>query len=268
MENFGGLANGAMPLHEQLKEAIRRDIATGKYIPEEKLPSEAEFTQLYGISRTTVRNALNDLVNEGILSRKQGVGTFIAAKNGNADMVRLTDFVEDMVQAGLTATSKMLKFEPESATAEVAESLAVQTGTKTMRLERLRLGNNQPIAFDITWLPLRYGLLLADEDLGNNTIYSLLESKFDIPVLRGTYFIEACNADDYLAQPLEIAPGTALLLLTRISYTDGNKPVYYQKRYIRSENIKYRISLERHATADQNRHASLIREFVPVFPPV
>lgn len=263
MDNFTPLSAGPTPLYDQLKEILRQEIAKGAYRPEEQLPSETQLVQRYNISRTTVRQALNDLVNEGILYRRQGKGTFVAPPKIEQELVRLTDFVEDMAQAGLNPSSKVISLTEEAASPEVAATLGLEVGVIVMRLERLRLADGKPVAYDITWLPRRYGLLVADEDLAANTIYKILETKFDIPVLRGTYFIEACNAILELAQALEIEPDTALLLLSRVSYTDGNKAVYYQKRYFRSDSLKYRISLQRHPSG--NRQNSLINEIVPVF---
>lgn len=269
MSESSSLNVNGIPLHEQLREIVRKNIFNGTFSPENKLPSEAEFSQKYNISRTTVRLALNELVGEGLLSRKQGVGTFVTLGRIAPELVRLTDFVEDIGQAGLAATSKVVNMQQEVASIEVSRVLDLTEGTKVLRLERLRLGNNYPIAFDITWLPLRYGLLIAEEDLATTTVYKLLESKFDIPVLRGTYFIEACNASKELAHHLQVESGHALLLMTRISYADGNKAVYYQKRFIRSETMKYRISLERQSQVNANGQnastGSLIREFVPIF---
>jgi GntR family transcriptional regulator len=265
MNREQALGGGPEPLHEQLKRIIREKIVTGEYQADDRLPSETELTQLYKVSRTTVRQALNDLVNEGILSRKQGVGTFIAPQIAEPDLVRLSDFVEDMAQAGIPVTSRIVQFIQESAPDEVAREMGLAPETKMVRVDRLRLGDGFPLAFDITWLPLRYGLLLEEEDLASVTIYRLLQDKFDIPVLHATYYLEACNATPEQAQLLEVEPRHALLLITRIAYTEGNRALYFQKRFIRSENLKYRLSVRQNQPGVSKERGSQFQEMVPVF---
>src|SRR5690349_19645318 len=126
VDNFTPLSAGPTPLYDQLKEILRQEIAKGAYRPEEQLPSETQLVQRYNISRTTVRQALNDLVNEGILYRRQGKGTFVAPPKIEQELVRLTDFVEDMAQAGLNPSSKVISLTEEAASPEVAATLGLE----------------------------------------------------------------------------------------------------------------------------------------------
>src|SRR5690606_270818 len=102
--------------------------------------------------------------------------------------------------------------------------LEVKTGQMVYRIDRLRLGDNDPIAFDITWLPFKYGQLLDSELLAEKTIYEILELDYQIPIIRGSYRISAENAPEEVSDLLNIPPYTALMLIKRASYTIGNKP--------------------------------------------
>lgn len=258
------LHSGPVPLYHQLKQALRNEIEQGVYKPGDRLPSEPELIREYGISRITVRQALDELEAEGLIIRRHGKGTYVAERRIEQDLVRLTDFVEDMQQAGLAASSQVLNFLCETATPAIAAALKMEEGAQVMRLERLRLADNRPIAFDVTWLPLHFGKLLTEEDLNKETIYHILETRYGIAVETGTFHITAAVASTRQASLLDVAPGCALLVIQRISYTNGGVPVYIQERYYRPDRVQYRVQLHRHGES-HNGNASRIDEFRPVF---
>jgi|SRR5699024_4552550 len=253
------------PRHEQISNWIREQIKAGNYKADEKLPSENALSDKFSVSRVTVRRALQTLENEQLIYRRQGLGSFVKDTRSQQPLVRLVDFVEDMKQAGLEASSRVIQMSPETVPEEVAPALKVDVGKTVIRLDRLRLGNNKPVAFDITWLPAFYGQLIEDYDLSTKTIYGILEEEFDIPVKKGSYRIEAANAHDYLAENLEVSKGTALLLIDRLSLTIGEKPIYYQKRYYRTDRIVYELKVERPSDPKASKENMPLREFMPVF---
>jgi GntR family transcriptional regulator len=135
-----------------------------------------------------------------------------------------------------------------------------------MRLDRVRLGDDRPIAFDRTWLPMFYAQLLEGHDLEHETIYLILETEYDIPVLRGHYRITAANAESSVAEPLGVEEGTALLLIERLSLTEGEKRVYFQRRYYRSDRVAYELELARDPERRYDAgHGMPLRDFEPVF---
>lgn len=250
--------------HEQISEWLRDQIERGAYQPDEQLPSESQLGERFDVSRITVRRALQTLEGEGLIYRHQGLGSFVAQTRVHQGLVRLTDFIEDMQQAGLDASSRVLHFDNEPAGASIASSLEIDEGQMVARLDRLRLGNGEPMAFDRTWLPLYYAQLLGGHDLTSESIYGLLESEYGIPVLRGHFRIEAVNADDEVAQHLTVPPGRALLLIERLSFTTGDKRVYFQRRFYRCDRVAYELELERGEGADR-RWGMPLQEFEPVF---
>jgi GntR family transcriptional regulator len=218
------------------------------------------------VSRITVRRALQTLESEGLIYRRQGLGSFVRGSQVRQGLVRLTDFIEDMSKAGLEASSEVILFDRESAPADVAAALQVEPGTPVTRLDRLRLGDGLPIAFDRTWLPLFYGQLLEGHDLHSATIYRILENDYQIPVLRGRYRIEAVAAPGDVAGPLQVPSQAPLLCILRVSYTVGDRPIYFQQRYYRSDRVAYELELAREpgSSADPGKGMPL-REFEPVF---
>lgn len=257
------LSAGPMPLYQQLKQRLRVEIARGDYKPGDRLPAEPELIQQFGVSRITVRQALSDLALEGLVVRRHGKGTFVAERRIQHELVRLTDFVEDMEMAGLAPSSQVIASTREAASLVVAAALTLPVETEVVRIDRLRLANGEPIAFDTTWLPLRYGALLRDSDLTSETIFHILEARYGVPIEQGAFSFTAAVADAQLAQSLQVAPGTALLVIERVSYTRNNDPVYVQRRYYRTDRVQYRATLQRRP--DQPEGQSALRELRPVF---
>lgn len=253
---------GPVPLYHQLKQAFRSEIERGVYKPGDRLPSEAELIRQYGISRITVRQALDELEAEGLVMRRHGKGTYVAEPRIEQELVRLTDFVEDMQRAGQNPSSRVVAFVHEPARPGIARALQLPSGTEVVRVDRLRLANGRPIAYDTTWLPLRFGELLAGMDLTQETIYHILETRYAIPVVSGAIYMTASAATAQNAAHLELPSGAALLVIQRISYTTGDKPVYLQERYYRPDRVQYRVMLRRH---DDVTGSSKIDEFRPVF---
>lgn len=257
------LTAGPTPLYQQLKQRLRAEIARGTYAPGDQLPAEPELIRLYGVSRITVRQALGDLEVEGLIVRRHGKGTFVAERLIAHDLVRLTDFVEDMELAGLAPSSRVLCFEREAAARDVAEALDIPPGVVVVRVDRLRLADAQPIAFDTTWLPLRYGALLQPDELSAETIFHILETRYSIPIERGVFSFTAAAAGAHLADALDVALNAPLLVIERVSYTRNDDPVYVQRRYYRPDRVRYRAALQRRQ--DTPGGASTLRELRPVF---
>ncbi|PEN15285.1 GntR family transcriptional regulator [Longibacter salinarum] len=252
------------PRHEQISDYLREQIETGVYEVDEKLPSEKQLGTTFDVSRVTVRRALQTLEHEGYIYRRQGLGSFVEERHETQGLVRLTDFAQDMAQAGLEASSRVTHFEPEKVPGYVASRLDQDLDARLVRLDRLRLGDGAPIAFDRTWMPAFYASLLDGHDLEHETIYGILEQDYDIPITRGHYRITAANAPDDVASHLDVSPGTAVLVIERTSCSRGGKYVYFQRRYYRSDRVAYELELER--AEDDTAHAGMpLRDFEPVF---
>lgn len=254
-----------IPRHSQISQWLRKKIEEGDFKADEKLPSENELAKKFEVSRVTIRRALQSLESEEIIYRCQGLGSFVKDDRTPHNLVRLTDFNEDMSKAGLNASSEVRDFMTVDAPDWLAEILDIEKGTKVIQIDRLRLGDGEPIAFDRTWMPILYGQLLDRNNLDKTTIYRQLEENYDIPIVRGSYRMSAENADKELAKELKIPEQSPLLLIDRISFTIGGKAVYYQKRYYRSDKVIYEMTLERDQNNLSGESEMPLKEFVPVF---
>ncbi len=253
-----------IPRHSQISQWLRKQIDEGIFKPEDKLPSENELAKKFDVSRVTIRRALQSLESESVIYRCQGLGSFVSDGRATHNLVKLTDFNEDMSRAGLKPSSEVNQFGTVEAPDWLAEMLHIDAGCKVLRIDRLRLGDGKPIAYDITWLPVFYGQLIQQEKLSESTIYSILEEEYDIPVIKGFYRMSAVPADDLLANELQVEPNTPLFLIDRLSFTIGHKPLYYQKRFYRNDKVLYEMTLER--SPDDKAGADMpLKEFAPVF---
>lgn len=253
-----------VPRHLQISQWLRQQIESGVFKPEDKLPSENDLANKFDVSRVTVRRALQSLESESIIYRCQGLGSFVSDGRVSQNLVKLTDFNEDMSQAGLQPSSEVKLFKTVDAPDWLAEMLNIESGNKVLQIDRLRKGDGEPIAFDSTWLPIFYGQLLDEKKLQDSTIYDLLEQDYDISVIKGCYRMSAEAADEQIAEELNVEAGTPLFLIDRMTYTIGNKPLYYQKRYYRNDKVIYEMTLERSADSTPGNQMPL-KEFTPVF---
>lgn len=253
------------PRHETVSTWIRSKIETGEWTEDHQLPSESQLGKQFDVSRITVRRALQTLESDNLIYRRQGLGSFVKDNRVHQGLVRLTDFVEDMEAAGLTPASRVLHYEQEPASARIAQQLEIDEGNVVIRIDRLRTGDLDPMAFDRTWLPMFYAQLLADFDMETETIFTVLEREYDICVCRGRFRIEAVNAPNDVAQFLDVPWGRALLVIERISYTEQERPIYFQQRYYRSDRVAYEIELKRSRKGSGGNPGLPLTEFEPVF---
>jgi GntR family transcriptional regulator len=251
---------GPVPLYRRISDELKVRIQAGEYVPGDRLPSELELARSYGVSRITSRQALDLLATEGLLVRRQGMGSFVAHRRVTQPLVRLTDFVEDMAEAGLRPESRILSFGTVTTPAEIGATLGLDPDGEVYRLDRLRLADGGPIALDWTWLPLQFGRLLVEQDLTRRTIYSILEGEYGIPVVSGEYTLSAVVAEAEQAGHLQVPSGAPLLVFDRTSRTSSDKPVYVQRRFYRADRVQYRLSLQRTAPGE-----NAIQSFGPVF---
>lgn len=258
------LSPGPVPLYYQLKQILRSAIERGEYQPGDQLPSEPELTRNYGISRITARQALDELETEGLVIRRHGKGTYVSEPFSQPEQLLLADFSEDLRQAGLNPSSRLLTFIHEPASAALAESLHLAEGAEVVRIDQLRLGNAQILAYDTTSLPAKYRNLLSGVDLNQESLLQALEVRAKIPVERGTFMISATNASEEQATNLEVSVGTALLVTRSTAYTSGDEPLYVQERFFLSEHVQYLGRLQRRP-ANLRGASYQVCEFSPIF---
>src|SRR5258708_38361115 len=157
--------NSPLPRYYQLKEIMKERIRSGEWKPGDLIPSERELGETYGISRMTARQAITDLVNEGLFYREQGKGTFVSRNKITQQLIRLTGFTEDIRARGQQPSTKVLSAQLTPANEVTAERLRIQTGQIVFYLQRLRLADGEPLAIESSQLSFKGCEKLLEEDL-------------------------------------------------------------------------------------------------------
>src|SRR6516162_6659761 len=164
-------------LYSRVESALAGEIADGDLRVGEQLPTEDSLIARFGVSRITVRRAIQNLVNRGLVEIRRGKGTFVAAPKITQELTELSGFVEDMHAAGRKPTARVLGRQIVPANATVAAQLALTRGERVVRIRRVRLADGIPLSFDETFLPLEIGKKIITNDLKVEPIFSLLERK-------------------------------------------------------------------------------------------
>ncbi|HLY88777.1 MAG TPA: GntR family transcriptional regulator [Acetobacteraceae bacterium] len=237
------------PLYERVESVLAGDIADGNLSPETQLPSEDGLIERFKVSRTTVRKAIQNLVERGLLEIRRGKGTFVTQPKITQELTELTGFVEDMQALGRTPTARLLDKRIVSADEPVAQHLGLAPGTPVVRLRRVRLADGVPMSFDETYLPRVLGEKIAANDLAAEPVFALLENKYETPLLEAEYKLEAAAADSVAAEALEVPVGSPIFLIERTSYSAGNQPVDYEKLHYRGDLIRFVTRLARRPKA-------------------
>ena len=210
--------------------------------PDTALPSERELMSTYHLSRATVRKAIDSLVSDGLLTRIQGKGTFVARPRLESRL-HLASFSQDMRRRGLTPSTVVLGIEPDLPPTEVALSLGLGPEERAWRLERVRLADGRPIAHESGWYPQPLLPDLDRHDL-SGSLYEVLERGFGLGIDAAEQTLWGEAADAVLARRLDAPLHTPLLVFRRIS-TASQRPVEHVVSRYRGDSYQIHMSLGR-----------------------
>ncbi|GAB2957432.1 GntR family transcriptional regulator [Amycolatopsis acidiphila] len=210
--------------------------------PGSPIPTERALATDFGVSRTTVRQALADLTAEGRLHRVQGKGTF-AAEPKLAQRLQLSSYTEDMRAQGREPSSKLLEIEELVSEPEMSKLLGIRSGAKIMRMRRLRLADNEPMALETTHLPLSRFRGLRKHISSGGSLYAVLREQFGVQMERAEETIETSLAGPQEAELLGADVGMPVLLLSRHSFGTDGKPVEFVRSIYRGDRYKFVTTL-------------------------
>ena len=211
--------------------------------PGEALPPERALAEMFSTSRTTVRQALHELTIEGRLVRRHGRGTF-AAPPKVAQPLQLTSYTEDMRRQGLASRSRLLSVSYVRADEALAERLQLRRGTRVLRISRLRLASEEPMAIETTHLEAARFPGLA-RLLGDSvSLYALLSERYGVHLARAEETIETVPATPLEAGLLEVTVGYPLMLLSRHSRDRAGRPIEWVTSFYRGDRYKFVAQLE------------------------
>ncbi|MRV72311.1 UTRA domain-containing protein [Duganella sp. FT92W] len=242
-------AASPVPLHAQLRERLRERILDGSYAVHAQLPPESELGALFGVSRITVRQALGDLHKEGLIFKVPGKGTFVAKPKAFQQLSQLEGFAQAMARLGHSIRNVVTSHTAVAADAAVAQQLQVATGTQVAEIRRIRCLNGDPLSVEVTYLPLHIGERLRGADLAQRDIFLILENDYGIALGHADLRIDAIPADAALATALNVAEGSAILRIERLTHgigADGQAiPLDFEYLYFRGDAFQYRLRLHK-----------------------
>lgn len=214
-----------LPFYFQLKDVLERQILDSHWLPGDQVPSEAQLCEHFELSRTTVRQALDELEQDGLVRRERGRGTFVAEPNASAFLQSTAGFFEEATRLGHDVRSRVLRREVAALPDWAATALELDVGSEGVVLERLRWLDDEPVMYVHNYLPERYAAAVLEADLETGSLYATLREAYDFQVAGGRRTLHAAAAEQHIAALLQVDPGSPLLLLESISWGSDDVPL-------------------------------------------
>jgi len=243
MDYFAIDHKSVLPLHMQVEEMLRKLIEEPEYQNGKLLPNEVHIARKLGISRNTVRQAANKLVQESLLVRKKGVGTKVAKNSLTTKLNKWTSFTHEMDEKGVVFTNYSVKVSWVLPDKEIRILFNIRENTKVVKLERLRGLNKGPIVYFISYFHPRTGL--TEKEDFSKPLYEKLEKEHNVTVAVSKEGISAILADKKLAEKLNIKNGDPILFRKRVVCDPGDRPIEYNLGYYRADRFTYTIDIAR-----------------------
>jgi GntR family transcriptional regulator len=228
------------PLYYQVRTRILERIEAGEFARGDMLPSDEDLSTTYGVSMITTKRAMAELAKEGIVVRRQGKGTFVRAPLLEDLSAALALAKPTMTHAG-ASHHKLLSVRETKAGPEIANMLKIAPDSKVTSIERLKIIGNEPSAYESSLIPSEICPGLAGRMTGNSLAHEVLQSQYQVRLVRARLTIEPTILKAREARLLETDSGAPAMLLTRITYTVGDRPVEIYREVVRGDRLKYTL---------------------------
>ena len=234
----------SVSIHIQLQSIIKDMIESGELKEGDVLLPEREICKEQEISRMTVNKAINALVSEGILYRKQGKGTFVAQKKKKYQFNNVKGFTEVMKSRGIDIKTDIIKFEILNPDDIIMEKLGITDKRENVyKIKRIRYVENEPFGYEIAYIPEKVCGGMTKGMLDDNSLYKILENEYGYKVARVEQIIDPIQVDTKVSEKLQCEKGRLALSSQRTSYTEDEKIIEYTVTIIRSDKYQYEINI-------------------------
>lgn len=236
-----------VPLYFQLEQIIKSKILMGEFLPGEQIPTEKDLCETYQVSTITARQAILNLVNQGLIIRRQGKGSFL--KEGLKDIKNIKTLllkgdINDIIPEGLeTLKVRVLDILKIVSPKRVATLLEIGEGQEVIQVRRTRSENGIPVSYIKNYIPLEIGEKIKREDLCIYPMLGILRNRLKIPLTGGIQYIEAIVADYDIASALSISISSPILYLETIIFARQKKPVEFVQTFYRPDQFRYSVKL-------------------------
>ncbi|WP_423190005.1 GntR family transcriptional regulator [Alkalibacterium sp. f15] len=222
-----------VPVYIAMHNDLRQKVLSKEWNKGQKIPSERALATEFNVSRMTARQAVSSLVEEGLLERKQGAGTFVASDKVREKLSGIPSFTETIEKIGKTPSSKLVSFYTKHASESEAEKLQIKQDEEVLVMERIRYADNTPLCFEVATIPYHIVSGISKEDLKQHLYQSLADIGYH--VARAEQVISATWASEYVADMLNVKRESPVLRLKQVSYTQEEKPFeYVRAQYVGS----------------------------------
>ncbi|WP_010281137.1 GntR family transcriptional regulator [Bacillus timonensis] len=229
----------AVPFYKQLKEKIIEDIEVGKLKHGDKLPSERDLAEQYGISRMTARHTLSVLEREGLVERRVGAGTFVSNNKIQMDFITFNSFTNDMLGKGLTPSTQVLSMGHMEATPLLAEKLQIPMGMELFTVKRLRLVDDRPISIEESFIPEEYCSNIKDYITNDISLYNILENEYGIKLVKAKEYMRVTYSEDHESKLLRIRSESPCIFREAVAFDRNNKEIEFSTSLTRSDIVKF-----------------------------
>ena len=227
-----------IPLYHQVYLDLRQMIQREIILPGEMLPPEMDICQAYGVGRQTVRQAIARLVDEDLVERFAGRGTFVREQLNHIQFFLDRSFSQQMRELGRTPNSRLLSQQAGTVAIDTPTLQAYQ-GQPCLTLERLRLGDSEPICHQTSTILNERCPGIEEQDFANRSLYETLATRYQLAINRIDHVVRAVAADEYRAELLEVQEGTPLLFVGTTAYLDDGELIEYSASYYRADRYAY-----------------------------
>lgn len=230
--------NSSTPLYIQLDDILRLHILNGDWKPQQLIPSENQLSKLYGISRMTVRSVITSLVNEGLLYRVQGKGTFVSTPKISAKSPAYVGIREQLEKQGYLIETKIVEWNIMQAGKRIANILDATDPVEVYHIRRLRYANGEPVSIHESYIPRHLCESLCEDDIEQEQLCHVLSKRYNLAAKEVNETLESVSASASEAKLLNIPEGYPLLLLKETNRTAAKQAFEYTKIVFRGDKIK------------------------------
>ncbi|MHB8255534.1 MAG: GntR family transcriptional regulator [Acidiferrobacter sp.] len=246
------LSPSPLPLYAQIKEALRARILDGSYGIHAQMPSESELMHRFSVSRITVRQALSDLCQEGLIFKVQGKGSYVSKPKVSQSLTTLQGLGEAMGQAGHGITSQVLGFRSLTPDPDMVSRLKLAPDAMVGEIRRVRYVDGAPLSLDVSYFPETIAYQLLEQDLETRDVFVILETELGYRLGHAELEMGAMLADSEIAAALAVVPGAPILRLDRLTYDEHGYPLDYEHLYCRGDQLQYRLRIGRHQSPSRS----------------
>jgi len=245
--------NNPIPKYLQISSWLKEAIQIGRYPLGDKIPSEVELSRMCQVNRNTLRQAIAELSKSGLLTKKKGKGTFVTASEPTAlkhQLNRISSFSKELAAAGIQENTCLIGKGVEKPSKRTTKALALGPDTDVIAIRRLRTGDDLPLIYEETYLPVDMYNGILEMDL-TGSLYEIFTNSFNTVLARCEQTITAVSLNSEIARSLKLKQGAATLYMESVTYNDHNMPVEFLCGYFRGDKYAFAVELGNYHLTEQ-----------------